>query len=241
MEYAIEATPRRATTLSVLAAAGADPAECKAVWFGFPQAEFVARDRFEDELEVSASALRTFGEGDCMADALLSVVTELRDACECTCTFGHEGAFQLMAVLGDGCQKKGQQTDTALLRDLAPAMRDFATCEEGRAMGRAVLQALDLFPDEIEPHFAKKQCPTGGCAAFKTFHVLVSKCTGCGACLDACEDGAIMGKPKFVHVVDQAKCTQCGRCLEACLEGAVVRAGAKKPKTPPRPIPVKRK
>ena len=27
------------------------------------------------------------------------------------------------------------------------------------------VQALDLFADEIEPHFTKKQCPTSGCAA----------------------------------------------------------------------------
>jgi len=69
----------------------------------------------------------------------------------------------------------------------------------------------------------------------------VSKCTGCGKCLKACDDGAILGKAKFVHVVNQRKCTQCGACLEACPEGAVVRAGAKKPKTPPKPIPVRRK
>ena len=108
------------------------------------------------------------------------------------------------------------------------------------AEGGAVMQALELFADEIEAHFKKRQCPRGGCAAFKTVHILVSKCTGCGACLDACEDGAIMGKAKFVHVVDQGKCTQCQRCMKACPEGAVVLAGAKKPKTPPRPIPVKR-
>jgi NADH-quinone oxidoreductase subunit F len=50
-----------------------------------------------------------------------------------------------------------------------------------------------------------------------------------------------MGKAKFVHVIDQRKCTQCDQCRTACPEGAIVRAGAKKPKTPPRPIPVRRK
>ena len=58
-----------------------------------------------------------------------------------------------------------------------------------------------------------------------------------GKCLKACDAGAILGKPKFVHVINQKKCTQCNQCLEACPEGAIVRAGAKKPKTPPRPIP----
>ena len=240
MDYAIENAPERETTTALLEAVGVEPVACKAVWYGFPQAEFVAPDHFGDLIEVTASSMRVFEETDCMASALLEIVDELRRLTECTCTFGHEGAFQLIAILGDGCQKKGSPADVALVRELADAASAFASCEEGRAMGRAVLQALELFGEEITAHFEKRQCPTSGCAAFKTVHILVSRCTGCGACLEACEDGAIMGKPRFVHVVDQGKCTQCKRCQEACPEQAVVLAGAKKPKTPPRPIPVKR-
>ena len=43
--------------------------------------------------------------------------------------------------------------------------------------------------------------------AFKT------KCVGCGACLDACDVGAISAP----CTVDFAKCTACGKCEEACL------------------------
>ena len=241
MDYAIEKLPEHATTAALLEAVGVELATCKVVWYGFPQAEFVAPEHFDDQVEVTASSMRVFGEADCMASALLEIVDELRRSSECTCTFGHEGAFQLLAILGDGCQKKGKPADVALMRELADVAATHASCDEGRAMGRAVLQALELFGEEVAVHFEKRQCPTSGCAAFKTVHILVSRCTGCGLCLKACEDEAIMGKPRFVHVVDQGKCTQCGRCLEACPEQAVVLAGAKKPKTPPRPIPVKRK
>ncbi len=235
-------TPGATTSVSaVLDALGADATGLKAVWLSYPDATFVTPDHFDDERTVSAEQLRTYAEGDCMADALYAVIGELRQATECTCTFGHEGGFQLHTILGDACSKRGNPADVALIRDLAPVMRTQAVCDEGKAMGRVALQALDLFADEIEPHFAKRQCPTGGCAAFKTYHILVSKCTGCGDCLKACDDGAILGKAKFVHVINQRKCTQCNRCLEACPEGAVVRAGAKKPKTPPKPIPVRRK
>ncbi len=240
MDYAIENVPECATTITLLEAVGVEPTTCKAVWYGFPQAEFIVPDRFGDQVEVTSSSMRVFEEADCMASALLEIVNELRRSTECTCTFGHEGAFQLISILGDGCQKKGNPVDVALVRELADAAAAYASCDEGRAMGRAVLQALELFGEEIAAHFEKRRCPTGGCAAFKTVHILVSRCTGCGACLKACEDGAIMGKPRFVHVVDQGKCTQCKRCQEACPEQAVVLAGAKKPKTPPRPIPVKR-
>ena len=241
MDYAINESGT--TTISaLLAKLGAEAEGVKAAWVSYPTACFVKADHFGDELEVSeGSVLRTYGAEDCMCDALRVVIGELRAADECTCTFGHEGGYQLSVILGDACTKKGKPSDVALLRDLAPVMQKQATCGEGQAMGRAVLQALDLFGDEIEPHFAKRACPTYGCTAFKTYHILVSRCTGCGKCLKACDDGAIMGKAKFVHVIDQRKCTQCGACREACPEKAVVLAGANKPKTPPRPIPCKKK
>ena len=242
MDYTINQAG--ATSVSaLLSASGAATEGLKAVWLSYPTATFVPAARFDEELEVAegTSCLRTYDEGDCMCDALYRVVGELRMATECTCTFGHEGGYQLHTILGDACNKKGKPSDIALIRDLAPVMASQAICDEGKAIGRVALQALDLFGDEIEPHFTKKQCPTCGCDAFKTFHVLVSKCTGCGKCLKACDDGAILGKAKFVHVINQRKCTQCGACLEACPEGAVVRAGAKRPKTPPKPIPVRRK
>jgi NADH-quinone oxidoreductase subunit F len=239
MKYAIQLGTT--TTSALLEGLGVDAAELKAVWFAYPMATFVTPDHFGDEIEVSAAELVTFGPTDCMAHGLLDVCEELRTATDCTCTFGHEGGYQVVTILGDVCSKKGKPGDLALLRDLCPAMQAHAQCAEGRALAGAVLQALDLFGPEIEAHITKKSCPSGGCPAFQTYHILVSKCTGCGKCLKACDDKAIMGKAKFVHVIDQRKCTQCDQCRQACPEGAVVRAGAKKPKTPPRPIPCKRK
>jgi NADH-quinone oxidoreductase subunit F len=59
--------------------------------------------------------------------------------------------------------------------------------------------------------------------------------------MDACEDDAILGKKKFVHVIDQDECTICGKCMEACDEDAIVMAGAVKPRCPTKPIPCKKK
>lgn len=241
MDYIID-DAGTTTVSALLKKVGAETEGVKAAWISYPTASFFAPDHFDDEVEVAAATtLRVYTESDCMCDGLRVVIDELRRADECTCTFGHEGGYQLSVILNDACTKKGKPSDLPLLRELAPVMVSQAICGEGKAMGRAVVQALELFGDEIEPHFSKRSCPTVGCAAFKTYHVLVSKCTGCGACVKACEDKAIMGKAKFVHVIDQRKCTQCGRCKAACPEGAVVMAGAKKPKTPPRPIPVRRK
>ena len=74
-----------------------------------------------------------------------------------------------------------------------------------------------------------------------TYHIIAANCIGCGECLDVCEDDAILGKKKFVHIIDQDECIQCGKCMEACEEEAIVLAGAVKPRCPKKPIPCKRK
>ena len=240
MDYAINDT-FVGSTAALLESLGAETDSLKAVWFAYPMAQLVTPDHFGDELTVKAPSVRTFDGTSCMADALLTIVTELRDINECVCTFGHEGTFQILAILGDICTKKGKPGDLALLRDIAPVMAKHAICEEGKAVARAVTQVLDAFNDEIEAHITKKVCAAGGCRAFQTYHVLVSKCIGCGKCLEVCDDDAILGKPRFVHVIVQKACVQCDKCREACPEGAIVTAGANKPKTPPKPIPCKRK
>lgn len=74
-----------------------------------------------------------------------------------------------------------------------------------------------------------------------TYHILADKCNGCEECLDVCEDDAILGKKRFVHVIVQDECIQCEKCMEACEEDAIVQAGAVKPRCPKKPIPCKRR
>ena len=55
--------------------------------------------------------------------------------------------------------------------------------------------------------------------------ILERKCTGCGACVDACPFGAIEikdGKPEL-----NAACKVCGICLKACPEHAILRLETK--------------
>ncbi len=40
-----------------------------------------------------------------------------------------------------------------------------------------------------------------------------SKCLGCGSCVNACDDGAIISVGEF----DKSKCTLCGECVNACV------------------------
>ena len=221
----------------LLGAASVSADDVKAVYLGYPMSTFVVPAHFGDAVTLSCDDVRVIGSGDCAVDAVRDILDGFHRECCGRCVFGNEGGHQLCAILADACAGKGQSADLDLIRDLTPTMAEQALCEVGQRMASVAAQALDLFGDEFEAHVSRHQCPAGTCRALVTYHILVSRCTGCGECLDACEEDAIEGKAGFVHVIDQRACVHCGKCLDACPKGAVVTAGLKKPKTPPHPIP----
>lgn len=231
--------PASTTVGALVAASGV--ADAKAVYVGYPTGTFFSADDADAPVELASDYVRVYGRSSCMANALSEVCQLHRHETCGRCVFGHEGGYQVATIVSDICRKKGKASDVALLRDLCPVMETQCLCEQGRVTARSVLSALDAFGDEIEQHFTKKVCPAGECRAYMTYHILPTKCVGCGECVDACEEEAILGKPRFIHVIDQKACTQCGRCVSACDEGAIIMAGADKPRTPPRPIPIRKR
>lgn len=55
---------------------------------------------------------------------------------------------------------------------------------------------------------------------------LSSKCTGCGACVEACKRGA-HSLEGGVHTIDRKKCALCGACTEVCCSYALTLLGKK--------------
>lgn len=229
--------PRRTTVTALVEASGVTDA--KAVYVGYPNGALYVAGDGAAPVELGSDYVRVFGAKSCMAHALEEILSLYRHESCGRCVFGYEGSYQAHVTLADVCSKRGKAADVALLRDLCPVMKTQSLCEQGRIMAATTMGFLDGFGSEIEQHFTKKVCPASECAAYMTYHILPSLCVGCGDCLDACEDEAILGKPRFVHVIDQRACTQCGACVSVCEEKAIVRAGADKPRTPPRPIPIR--
>ncbi len=184
--------------------------------------------------------IKNLKEDQCIVDVLLKSVSASKcDECG-KCVFGYEGVTQLRMILNDISEKKGRGDDLALMQDLAEMMKTQSLCEDGVDVADAVLAAIDSQKTEIENHISKKGCKAGVCQKFMTYHILADKCTGCGDCMDECDEDAILGKKRFVHVIELDECTQCGACIDACDEDAIVRAGAVKPRCPKKPIPCKR-
>lgn len=179
--------------------------------------------------------------GQCAVDVLLKEVS--RHKCkDCgKCVFGYEGITQLEMILKDITEKKGRGTDLALMQELCSMMKTQVCCEDGAKIAEAVLAMIDTYKTDFEEHISKKGCRAGVCRKFMTYHILAENCTGCGECMDECDDDAIIGKKKFVHVILQDECVQCGKCMDVCGEDAIVRAGTVKPRCPKKPIPCRKK
>ncbi len=215
--------------------------EFKGMYFDYPMGLFIGPDQLDISLDLTTDQIHIFNEKDCMLQRLKDVAARFQDESCGRCVFGYEGTTQINLILADFINKKGSLHDISRIKALAKQMKVHTVCEIGGVLASAVESALESFEDEIVGHISKKACQAMECSKFLTFHILASKCVGCTECIEACEDEAILGKKKFVHVIDQDECTQCGDCVESCDEGAIVMAGPVKPKCPSKPIPCKKR
>lgn len=212
----------------------------KGMYFGYPMGLLIDEGKLDEEILLTTDYIEILDETDCVLHFLLKTAERFqRESCG-RCVFGHEGITQICTILTDITLKKGKQMDLDLLTELCANMMEQSLCEIGTTAAHVVSSAFFCFRNEIEEHITKKRCKAGACAKYVTYHILADLCTGCNECEDECEEEAILGKKKFIHVIDQEECTQCGACVEACEEDAIVRAGAVKPRCPKKPIPCKR-
>lgn len=212
----------------------------KGMYFGYPMGMLLDGEDLDQEICLTADYIAVYDENDCMLDRLLSITEQYTKETCGRCVFGYEGTAQIQMILSDLSQKKGKTTDIDLLLDLCGVMKDQTICEIGSTAAETVCRFIEKFRPELEEHVTKKACRAGVCSKYVTYHILPDFCTGCNECQDICEEEAILGKKRFIHVIDQEECSQCGACLSACEEEAIVKAGSVKPRCPKRPVPCKR-
>lgn len=172
---------------------------------------------------MGSGGLIVMDEDNCMVDiAKFFLGFTVDESCgKCTpCRIGTRRMYEILEKITRG---QGTLEDLDKLEELANYIKANSLCGLGQTAPNPVLSTLRYFRDEYIAHVVDKRCPSGVCKHLLSFEVVADKCKGCTACARNCPVGAISGKVKEVHVIDQSKCIKCGACIEKCKFGAIVK------------------
>lgn len=200
------------------------PAELKALTLG--------------SLSSKSGVLRVLTEKDCLVDRAKKELLLLREKSCGRCTFCREGLFQLSTIAEDLSTGRLKPQALELARELTEAMRVSTSCSLGENAGEPMASLQRVFPQEVEEHARRKECPAGVCAAFTTFYIDPAKCVGSRDCVKACPAKAIEARPGYTSMIESFDCTRCGDCLTVCAQNAIVKVSgmARIPDRPTRRI-----
>jgi NADH-quinone oxidoreductase subunit F len=126
------------------------------------------------------------------------------------------GTKQMLDVLSDITEGKGNIDDIKLLKELAEGIKTGSLCGLGQTSPNPVLTTLNFFKEEYDAHINDKICMACTCKNLIQYKILSENCNGCMLCLKSCPVNAIEGAKKEVHIINQDKCIKCGTCLEMC-------------------------
>lgn len=161
----------------------------------------------------------------CMVEVARYYVNFLSEESCGKCTPCREGLRQMLYLLTDICEGRGQEGDVELLEQLGSVLQGSSLCALGKSAPNPVLSTIRYFRSEYDAHIREHRCPAGVCRNLTRFQIDSKTCVGCGTCKKACPTGAITGAIKQPHEIDPAKCIACGSCRAACRFGAVTVSG----------------
>ena len=236
-------TAKQGQTLAEIAEAGG-VAGARGVVIGFPDFDVFGEEDMAQTLDIWAvegDGIGAFDANKCITDVALDFITQCNDQTCGRCIFCREGTLQIKLTIQDIQNGKANMESLNLAINLAKQMQHQTLCDVGTNAGKLFLGIMEKFGQEMEEHITQKDCKALTCKKYISYHILANQCTGCGKCVDSCDEDAIDGKPRFIHVISKIDCTKCGKCIDSCPEGAIVKAGKIKPPGPIKPIPVRRK
>jgi NADH:ubiquinone oxidoreductase subunit F (NADH-binding)/(2Fe-2S) ferredoxin/NAD-dependent dihydropyrimidine dehydrogenase PreA subunit len=165
---------------------------------------------------VGSGGIVVMDEKTCMVDVAKYFLAFLLDESCGKCVPCRLGIDRMLEIVTDITEGRGRPEQIDLLEELADTVASTSLCGLGKTAPNPVLSTLRYFPREYEAHINEKRCPAGVCQALIKYEIDAEKCNGCGACLRACPHGAIEGKKKEAHVIDQLMCQKCGICVSVC-------------------------
>ena len=205
-------------------------ARIKAVQTGGPSGGCIPANMFDlpidyESLTRAGSIMGSGGmivmdENTCMVDIAKYFMNFLKDESCGKCFPCRKGTQRMYEILDGISRGEGTLAHLDLLEELAQAVKDTAMCGLGQTAPNPVLTTLRYFRHEYLEHIKNNRCPAGVCKELITY-TINENCTGCMLCLQACPEGAISGKKKERHVIDQSMCVKCGGCKSVCTFEAV--------------------
>ncbi len=204
----------------------------KAVQTGGPSGGCITADYIDTKIDfdtltalgsmMGSGGMIVMDEDNCMVDiARFFLEFTVEESCG-KCTPCREGTKRMLEILERITEGKGTMEDLDRLEELGNTIKSTSLCGLGQTAPNPVLSTLKYFRDEYEAHVKEKRCPAGVCSALANY-IITSDCKGCTKCARQCPVGAIEGKVKELHIIDQVKCIKCGACMTACTFKAIIK------------------
>jgi NADH-quinone oxidoreductase subunit F len=166
---------------------------------------------------MGSGGLVVMAQDDCMV-AVARYFLEFTQHESCgKCTFCRLGTKQMLDILTDITQGKGDEHTLTLLEELCEDVRDGSLCNLGKTAPNPVLTTLKYFRDEYEAHIKEGRCPALVCHDLILYYIKPQKCSKlCNVCVGSCPTEAIFTREDGLKEIDQEKCVKCDNCLKAC-------------------------